>query len=534
LPAQNSFQFEYMTWDERKGYSNWTPLVEPAPNQDAATLIKVYEVYKTFIPGFGKPEEWASFADSILSFLNSSRIEDFNTKKMSEHDYSIAVPLASIVNHGAVDLFSLPYIVGLRVNFGTQSKNIPDFFFDYTVGQRWVGGTGKIRRAVEYVDGQQPGFAKSAKGVIQYADEFRNLTVTTVDRTNPVAVSSSGTASIGVPPANFVERFLGVNTKLFIDNVTTLIKDTIFGSSKDVAEPASDAYHIGPDKTVFDPANPAKVTIAYDPARVPAGQSRNLAVFTSESPEGPWKTLENIVVDESKNTVSGTANDLSYFFAGVQRIQPKYAAWDVNKDGTVNIVDLVMVARLFGTSGANLPEDVNSNGVVDIVDLVTVATRFGQSSLLAAPQLDQMKMTQEQKNRAYNGSVELRHAGYEIVAEYLDSVIDGIELVKVSKSQLLANYPNPFNPETWIPYQIAEKGNVSVGIYTPDGRRVRQMELGERDAGSYVTRDMAAYWNGRNEEGVPVASGVYYLQLIVESPIGKPIVTSTRKVVVGR
>ena len=240
-----------------------------------------------------------------------------------------------------------------------------------------------------------------------------------------------------------------------------------------------------------------------------------------------------------QSSLSGTAKDLSYFFAGVQKTQPKYQAWDVNKDGTVNIVDLVMVARMFGTSGVNLPEDVNSNGVVDIVDLVTVATRFGQSGLLASPQiameLNNLRMSASQKVRAYSAVKTLYDEGFDVAAYHLERAVDSAGLTgRISKSQLLANYPNPFNPETWIPYQLAEKGDVSFGVYTPDGRRVKQMELGEREAGSYVIRDRAAYWNGRNEDGVPVASGVYYLQLIVESPIGKPIVTSTRKVVVGR
>ena len=78
---------------------------------------------------------------------------------------------------------------------------------------------------------------------------------------------------------------------------------------------------------------------------------------------------------------------------------------------------------------------------------------------------------------------------------------------------LLPNYPNPFNPETWIPYRLAEDAFVTLTIYDLAGQVVRTLEVGHRMASAYETRAKAIYWDGRNEVGEQVASGVYYYHL---------------------
>ncbi len=80
-------------------------------------------------------------------------------------------------------------------------------------------------------------------------------------------------------------------------------------------------------------------------------------------------------------------------------------------------------------------------------------------------------------------------------------------------TKLFPNYPNPFNPETWIPYQLASPTDVKVHIYSLDGRLVRILELGHQQAGVYQSQNKAAYWNGKNEFGERVASGIYYYTL---------------------
>ncbi len=87
------------------------------------------------------------------------------------------------------------------------------------------------------------------------------------------------------------------------------------------------------------------------------------------------------------------------------------------------------------------------------------------------------------------------------------------EMQPVARPRLLANYPNPFNPETWIPYQLAVPADVEVSIYALDGRLVRTLALGHQAAGRYESKARAAYWDGRNEHGERVASGIYFYTL---------------------
>ena len=96
------------------------------------------------------------------------------------------------------------------------------------------------------------------------------------------------------------------------------------------------------------------------------------------------------------------------------------------------------------------------------------------------------------------------------------------------KTGLFPNYPNPFNPETWIPYQLAKPAEVTVTIYAANGTVVRALDLGHRRAGSYDSRHRAAYWDGRNTQGEPVASGVYFYTLQADE------FSATRKMVIRK
>lgn len=89
-------------------------------------------------------------------------------------------------------------------------------------------------------------------------------------------------------------------------------------------------------------------------------------------------------------------------------------------------------------------------------------------------------------------------------------------------------YPNPFNPETWIPYTLAKDVEVTITIYSSSGRIIRTLQLGHQTAGAYISRDKAAYWNGRNDVGEKVSSGVYFYTLKAGEFI------ATRKLVVLR
>ena len=100
--------------------------------------------------------------------------------------------------------------------------------------------------------------------------------------------------------------------------------------------------------------------------------------------------------------------------------------------------------------------------------------------------------------------------------------------IRPDETVLLANYPNPFNPETWIPYQLAEPSAVSLSIYDVQGAVVRHLRLGHQTAGMYHSRSRAAYWDGRNTLGEPVASGLYFYTLTAGD------FTATRKMLIRK
>ena len=98
--------------------------------------------------------------------------------------------------------------------------------------------------------------------------------------------------------------------------------------------------------------------------------------------------------------------------------------------------------------------------------------------------------------------------------KWQDTRLDGsMETLPAERTSLLRNYPNPFNPETWIPYQLATPADVTLTIYEANGKLVRTLALGHRAAGTYQSKSRAAYWDGRNEIGERVASGLYFYTL---------------------
>ena len=81
-------------------------------------------------------------------------------------------------------------------------------------------------------------------------------------------------------------------------------------------------------------------------------------------------------------------------------------------------------------------------------------------------------------------------------------------------TSLLANYPNPFNPETWIPYKLSIDTKVKIMIYSLNGNLVRSLDLGYKPAGQYIDQSKAAYWDGKNESGENISSGIYFYTLV--------------------
>ena len=198
---------------------------------------------------------------------------------------------------------------------------------------------------------------------------------------------------------------------------------------------------------------------------------------------------------------------------------------DVNGDDVVNILDLVSVSANFGKTGENIA-DVNGDGIVNIVDLVKVAGEMGAGAAAPAahPQtLETLTAADVQQWLTQAQHANLTDATYQRGILMLQQLL---EALIPKETSLLPNYPNPFNPETWIPYQLSESAEVTLHIYAVNGRLIRTLALGHQPAGMYQSKSRAAYWDGRNEVGEPVASGVYFYTLTAKD------FTATRKMLI--
>lgn len=220
---------------------------------------------------------------------------------------------------------------------------------------------------------------------------------------------------------------------------------------------------------------------------------------------------------------------------------------DVNQDGKVNRTDFQRVSE---NRGKNDPKyDVNRDGVIDNQDLFTIieymynhicAVRI--STAPTGPAFA-ANLTKNFVIREEGITTDTRGISRETVQQLLDiarETDDGsftfkrgialleelLRFVVPQKTVLLANYPNPFNPETWIPYYLAQDAYVTVNIYNATGALVRRLDMGYQKEGDYTSSNRAAYWNGRTETGEPVASGVYFYVFTAGS------YSATRKMVI--
>lgn len=185
--------------------------------------------------------------------------------------------------------------------------------------------------------------------------------------------------------------------------------------------------------------------------------------------------------------------------------------WDVNSDGSVDTDDLLVIGESFGqTAEAGSDADVNSDGQIDILDLIIVCKNFGSSEAATSPartmvaDSEQLPMLRKLYESIAGNSKDA------IMAKRLLAQLIGLPEIQVTKSRLMQNYPNPCNPETWIPYELAKSGTVTLNIYAPAGQLIRTLYLGHKAAGSYFNTDKAAHWDGLNEAGEKVSSGIYF------------------------
>ena len=239
---------------------------------------------------------------------------------------------------------------------------------------------------------------------------------------------------------------------------------------------------------------------------------------------------------------------------------------DVNGDGQVNVIDLAIVALFYGIqlpAGLSLSVDVNADGAVDLSDLIAIAEAIdaaGTGGTLSAEDVEVvLEAVAEEVNAIerfaeapahFSTSQQARFSGIayrNVAAAFADAKHFATDDAQFGKwmplfkellhrlaemreipdtTALLPNYPNPFNPETWIPYHLATDAKVTLTIYDVRGTVVRELVLGHQPAGVYQSKHRAAYWDGRNHQGEPVASGVYFYTLTAGD------FTATRKLLI--
>ena len=285
-----------------------------------------------------------------------------------------------------------------------------------------------------------------------------------------------------------------------------------------------------------------------------------------------------------------SANDaiLALRIAAELMIPDEYQKWaaDMNDDGKVKTNDVLAILRI--ASGLAAPRIDTFTGIANEVAITFAEERYTSDERITVPLLvdDPSELAGGDVCIAYDnnllhainvsvnsdllvasdiskpGIIRLAFASYgtlnkkTIVEMQFDVLADGISSLIVKNSELyrwderlidskrinkqlsswrtipernalLQNFPNPFNPETWIPYQLKEENEVIVRIYSMTGELVRELNVGYKPAGFYTSRDQAVYWDGKNEAGERVSSGVYFYMI----QAGK--FTATRKMAIS-
>ncbi|MBM3239140.1 T9SS type A sorting domain-containing protein [Candidatus Poribacteria bacterium] len=269
---------------------------------------------------------------------------------------------------------------------------------------------------------------------------------------------------------------------------------------------------------------------------------------TKVSGESKLKLQNVVLVNASQEKIS----DCQIISGSVIVVNPS-KPWDVNQDGEVNVPDLVAVLQHLGervTEPMNPNPDVNGDGIVDDVDVYLVKSHFGEkydiTQITTSPPPPPSVVTSptpppppgspkiETRFLEENGflttlvsfDLPLLKKIYEFVNQNVEINPELIPLKETlyvliqsanqklpPQNRLAQNYPNPFNPETWIPYQLAQGADVTITIFEASGRIIRTLDVGYQPAGSYVSKDRAAYWEGKNNLGETVVSGIYFYSI---------------------
>ena len=283
-------------------------------------------------------------------------------------------------------------------------------------------------------------------------------------------------------------------------------------------------------------------SLAYtkDGKTLASGSWRRIHLWNARTGE-PQRSLARppggvawLAFNPTGNTLVSRGWDATIFIWDMNALS-KLIAEDVNLDGIVDVEDLVTVASSFGKSpakGAYPNPDVNGDGVVNRQDVLSVITMLEEAA--GAPSIawqsvpafnaDALQYWIDRAKQLNSTDADFQ-SGIRVLEELLATLLTEPKATPM-ETALLANYPNPFNPETWIPYHLANASDVEITIFDARGGVVLTLILGHQMAGYYTSRSRAAYWDGRNTLGEPVASGVYFYTLTAGD------FTATRKMLI--
>ena len=247
-------------------------------------------------------------------------------------------------------------------------------------------------------------------------------------------------------------------------------------------------------------------TILYDEHSFPSNYSTEptiaLSTYWGVRPSTMYDVQVRAKNDEGESAWSASGTGLS---GAVDT--------DVNNDGKSDVQDVIAVASAIGKDALTYHKlDVNGDDKIDSTDVEDLLKALYACEIGAAPAhaargvVEQLSALIEEAKQSHIQDAEFQRgiANLELLLE---------SLIVPVQTALLLNYPNPFNPETWMPYQLSAGTDVTFAIYAVDGTLVRTVSLGYQPAGVYRRKSRAAYWDGRNAQGERVASGVYFYTL---------------------
>lgn len=227
------------------------------------------------------------------------------------------------------------------------------------------------------------------------------------------------------------------------------------------------------------------------------------AKFESKSAGVSDLQLRNVVLGDLKHN----RLKCEFVWGNVQVIE-RILSYDINKDGKIDILDLTLVGKNFGKKippDAKPNPDLNRDGIVDDKDLKLVNEHLGENYYMPP---EPPEFGPPPPPASAPAELKLQPIGGQ------------------PKNWLGQNYPNPFNPETWIPYSLSQNSQVTIDIYNSQGEKVRTLNPGYQLTGEYIDRGSAAHWDGRNELGEKVKSGVYFYSIHTHN------FTKTKKMVI--